>query len=95
MSNNSVVAQLTELVANLERDETETSAGLHELIDSGVRHVTGCQYAGITLAEKSKAITNVVATHRYPMLLDAIQNQYGEGPCLEAAWQHHTMQTTI
>jgi GAF domain-containing protein len=88
---NAVVAQLTELVSNLERDETDTEAGLHELIDSGVRHVTGCQYAGITLAEKSKGVTNVVATHRYPMVLDAIQNQYREGPCLEAAWQHHTM----
>ena len=88
---NAVVAQLTELMSNLERDETETNAGLHELIDSGVRHVTGCQYAGITLAEKSKAVTNVAATHRYPMVLDAIQDQYREGPCLEAAWQHHVM----
>lgn len=89
--NNGIVAQLAELVSNLNRDGIETRAGLHELIDRGVRHVPGCQYAGITLAEKSKAVTNVVATHRYPMALDAIQNQYGEGPCLEAAWQQHIM----
>ncbi len=86
-----VVAQLAELVASLDRDQAETRAGLRELIDRGVRHVAGCQYAGITLAEKSKAVTNVVATHRYPMVLDEIQHRFGEGPCLSAAWRHHVM----
>jgi hypothetical protein len=86
--NNMIVAQLAELVADLERDGIETAAGLRELVENGVRHVVGSQYAGITLAQRDKAVTNVVATHRYPMVLDAIQNLYGEGPCLAAAWQH-------
>jgi GAF domain-containing protein len=89
--NKSVVTELAELVASLDRDGTEIRTGLRELINNGVRHVPGSQYAGITLAEANRAVTNVVATHRYPMLLDAIQNEYKEGPCLEAAWQHHIM----
>ncbi len=84
-----IIAQLAELVANLDRDGTETRAGLRELIENSVRHVAGCQYAGITLAEKGKAVTSVVATHRYPMVLDAIQDRCREGPCLTAAWRHH------
>jgi hypothetical protein len=87
-----VVSELMELVTSLERENTGTAAGLHELIQNGVRHVTGSQYAGITLAEKSKSVITVVATHRYPMVLDAIQNRYGEGPCLAAAWEHHVME---
>lgn len=86
-----VVNQLVELVTNLERDNADTTAGLRELIDNGVYHVTGSKYAGITLAEKSKSVSSVVATHRYPIVLDAIQNRYGEGPCLAAAWEHHVM----
>ena len=89
--NNTVAAQLAGLIVDLDRHGTETSVGLHELVDSGARHVAGCQYAGITLAYKTRAVTNVVATHRYPMVLDAIQNRYGEGPCLSAVWQHHVM----
>jgi GAF domain-containing protein len=87
--NNTIVAELARLIAELDRHGTETSVGLQELVDSGAQHVTGCQYAGITLADKSNAVTNVVATHRYPMVLDAIQNRYGEGPCLSAVWRHH------
>lgn len=88
---NTVAAQLADLIADLDRHGTETGVGLHELIGSGTRHVAGCQYAGITLADKTKAVSNVAATHRYPMILDAIQNRCGEGPCLDAVWQHHVM----
>ena len=90
-THSSVAAELAELIATLDRQGTEMTAGLHELIDNGVQHVPGCQYAGITLAERNRAVTNVVATHRYAMVLDAIQNRYGEGPCLAAAWRHHIM----
>ncbi|MEB3982156.1 GAF and ANTAR domain-containing protein [Mycobacterium sp. 663a-19] len=90
-NNNTIATQLADLIAGLDRHGTDTRTGLHELIDSGNQHVTGSEYAGITLAEKGKAITNVVATHRYPMVLDVIQNDYGEGPCVAAAWQHHVM----
>ncbi|MEB4210191.1 GAF and ANTAR domain-containing protein [Mycobacterium sp. 94-17] len=86
-----IATQLVELVTNLERDGSDTEAGLQELIENGVHHVTGAQYAGITLAEKSKSVSSIVATHRHPMILDAIQNRYGEGPCLAAAWEHHVM----
>ncbi|BBX65831.1 hypothetical protein MSAS_50050 [Mycobacterium saskatchewanense] len=36
-------------------------------------------------------MTNVAATHRYPVLLDEIQNRYGEGLCVEAAWRQHVL----
>jgi GAF domain-containing protein len=86
-----IATQLVELVTSLERVESDTAAGLHELIENGVYHVIGAQYAGITLAEKSKSVSSVAATHRYPMILDAIQNRFAEGPCLSAAWEHHVM----
>ncbi|MCA2240981.1 GAF and ANTAR domain-containing protein [Mycobacterium sp. WUMAC-067] len=86
-----IVNQLVELVANLEREQRGIAAGLHELLDNGVHHVAGSQYAGITLAEKNASVSNVAATHRYPMVPDAIQDSSGEGPCLTAAWEHHMM----
>lgn len=89
--NNTIVAQLAGLITDLDRHGTETAVGLRELVESGAQHVAGCQYAGITVADKGKVVTNVVATHRYPMVLDAIQDRYGEGPCLAAAWQHHIL----
>jgi ANTAR domain/GAF domain len=88
---NTVIGQLTELVANLDRAGTETTAGLRELVENGVRHMPGCEYAGITLAERGNAVTSVVATHRYAAVLDTIQDRRREGPCLAAAWRQHMM----
>ncbi len=64
---------------------------MRELVASGAQHVAGAQYAGIALAEGRNVVNNVVATHRYPELLDAAESEYGEGPCVAAAWQHHVM----
>ncbi|MEM6108426.1 GAF and ANTAR domain-containing protein [Mycobacterium sp. 050272] len=89
--NNTIVAELAELVASIERQSTATEAGLRELIESGTEHLAGCQYAGITLADAGKAVTNVVATHHYATDLDAAQQRYREGPCVAAAWEHHIM----
>jgi hypothetical protein len=54
-----------------------------------VRLVPGAQYAGITLARRRREIETPAATGNYPPLLDEIQQRYGEGPCLSAAWRHH------
>lgn len=80
-----IVAELTDLIVSLDSAESAIAAGLQEVVDRGARHVPGCQYAGITFARRTKSIANVTATHRYPMVLDAIQNRCGEGPCVEAA----------
>lgn len=86
-----VITQLTDLIASLDRDHAATAVGLHELLHNGVSHIAGAQYAGITLAEKNRVVSSLAATHRYATALDEIQNQVGEGPCLEAAWQHQLM----
>jgi ANTAR domain/GAF domain len=83
-----VVAELAQIVAGLDGKETETAAGLRELVVAGLRHVAGTRYAGLTRADKAKAVSNVVATHHYAMILDAIQNRCGEGPSVAAASRH-------
>lgn len=85
-----VVAQLAELVASLERDGTDTVVGLRELIENSTRHVAGSRCAGITLAD-GKVVSTVAATHEYATELDRVQDRYREGPCVAAAWEHHTM----
>jgi hypothetical protein len=86
-----IVAQLTELVTDLQRRGSGTDAGLSELVDSAARNVPGAQYAGITLASRRHGISTPAATNRYPALLDEIQQRHQDGPCLTAAWDHHTV----
>ena len=86
-SRQGIAAQLAALVADLRRDSQGVDTELSKLIDSAGRNVPGAQYVGITLAHQ-KAVHTVVATHRYPAVLDEIQHHQQEGPCLAAACEH-------
>jgi transcriptional regulator with GAF, ATPase, and Fis domain len=88
---NPIAAQLAALVADVQRRSMSIEDGLAELVDSASRHVPGSQYAGITLVHEGSKVTTVAATHRYPELLDEIQQRHQDGPCLSAAWEHHTV----
>ncbi|MCV7358968.1 GAF and ANTAR domain-containing protein [Mycolicibacterium fluoranthenivorans] len=87
----SIAAQLAALVTEVHRGTAPEAAGLRDLIDSACEHVPGAQYVGITMADHADGITTVAASHRYPALLDEIQQRYQEGPCVSAAWEHATI----
>jgi GAF domain-containing protein len=87
-SRQGVAAQLAALVGDLRRGNQGLDTALSKLIDSAGRNVPGAQYVGITLARHQQGVHTIVATHRYPAVLDEIHNQHQEGPCLTAAWEH-------
>jgi hypothetical protein len=84
-------AELTALVAGLVRDTPELGTGLTQVIQSAPQRIPGVEYAGITSTIGSRQVTTPAATHRYPVLLDEIQQKHHSGPCLSAAWQHHVI----
>ncbi len=86
-----IAAQLAALVAEVHRGTAPEAAGLRDLINSACEHVPGAQYVGITMADRANGITTVAASHRYPALLDEIQQRYQEGPCASAGWEHATL----
>lgn len=88
---NAVVAELTALVTDMQRDPSGIGHGKSELVDSAARHVPGAQYAAITEVRAKSKIATIAPTHRYPSLLDEIQQRHREGPCVSAAWEHHTV----
>ncbi len=53
--------------------------------------VPGAHGAGLSLVDDDRRVTTLGATTEYALLLDGIQNEYGEGPCLSAAWNNETI----
>jgi GAF domain-containing protein len=84
----SVAAQLTALIADLQRGDLDLDTDLSQLVESAGGNVPGSQYVGITLARDQHGVRTVAATHPYAAVLDEIQDRHQEGPCLTAAWEH-------
>ena len=74
-----------------QRGETNVELALQDLNASTVASVPGASYAGITLVDEAGAVSTLGATHDYPRVLDDVQREVNEGPCLSAAWENHTI----
>ncbi|WP_428994931.1 GAF and ANTAR domain-containing protein [Mycolicibacterium chubuense] len=70
------------------RADTNFEAVLREINATTVASVPGAQYACVTVVEPKHTVRSLAATHQYPITLDDIQRDAGEGPCLSAAWAH-------
>jgi transcriptional regulator with GAF, ATPase, and Fis domain len=84
--------RIAELARTLHNSpEGAVDIAIERITGHAAREVPGAQYAGVTLATSHKQVESLGATHPYPALLDEIQQRHGEGPCLSAAWTHHTV----
>ena len=84
--------RIAELVQELHsRPDTDSDTVLAELVEHAAIEIPGAQYAGVTVTRNSKHIDTPAATHKWPILLDEIQQRHREGPCLTAAWEEKTI----
>jgi GAF domain-containing protein len=80
--------RIAELVQELHsRPDTDSATVLDELVEHAAVEIPGAQYAGITVTRNAKHIDTPAATHKWPILLDEVQQRHREGPCLTAAWE--------
>jgi GAF domain-containing protein len=73
------------------RPDLDSDTVIAELAEHAAVEIPGAQYAGITVTRNHKHIDTPAATHKWPILLDEIQQLHREGPCLTAAWEEKTI----
>jgi GAF domain-containing protein len=84
--------RIADIVRELhDRSETDSDTVIAELAEHAAVEIPGAQYAGVTVTTNRKRIDTPAATHRYPLLLDDIQQRHQEGPCLTSAWEMKTI----
>jgi GAF domain-containing protein len=84
--------RIAELVQQLYgRPDTDSDTVIAELAEHAAVEIPGAQYAGVTVTRNAKHIDTPGATHKWPILLDEIQQRHREGPCLTAAWDEKTI----
>lgn len=84
--------RVAELVQQLYgRPDTDSDTVVAELAEHAAVGIPGAKYAGVTVTRNAKNIDTPAATHKWPILLDEIQQRHREGPCLTAAWEEKTI----
>jgi GAF domain-containing protein len=68
-----------------------TDSVLGRIVEYAVSEIEAAKYAGVTLVTSPTKVLTPAMTHRYPALLDAVQQRHRQGPCLSASWRQHTV----
>ena len=84
--------RIAEIVQQLHsRPDTDSDTVIAELAEHAAVEIPGAEYAGVTITRNAKQIDTPAATHKWPIMLDEIQQRHREGPCLTAAWEEKTI----
>jgi GAF domain-containing protein len=84
----SILESLRELAAlSVADDDVQDTA---ESVVALACDTLDCQFAGLTVFRAGGAFETVAPTHPMVAEADALQYEYGEGPCVQAAWEEDT-----
>ena len=70
---------------------------LEEVTEGAVKLLDGVDHAGVTLMRRPSTsrrpdnLESVATTSAVPRRFDALQHQFGQGPCFDATWTHQTV----
>ena len=89
------VVRVAELFAGVARSLAvpgTLQAKLEAIVGLAVDQLRACEFAGISLVERGK-ITSPASSNDTPRIVDRIQAEVGEGPCIDAIRDHEVFQT--
>jgi GAF domain-containing protein len=86
------VAEMFGEVARSLAAHEDLQTTLEKIVLLAVEHLESCEYAGISFVE-GRRITSPASSDEVPRIVDAIQTEVDEGPCLDAIKEHEVFLT--
>ncbi len=72
--------------------EPDVDATLNAIVQLAVETIDGCEHAGISMVNGQKVLSPA-SSDEVPAIVDRLQSETGEGPCLDAIREHEVFQT--
>lgn len=87
------LGQLARSIQSQQSRDLDTDVLLRELTEMATQILPGVQHAGVTLVvnRRRKTVESVAATGDIPRLLDKLQEELQQGPCLDNLWNQITV----
>ena len=73
------------------QQQSDREGVLRTVVDGGLRIVPGAQEGSITLVTGRRRVRSQAASNPLCERVDAVQEEVGDGPCLETAFEQHTV----
>ena len=88
-----LAVQLSTLARTLQQQENPEDL-LGDVVQAAVQLIPGCDEGSVSVVLGRRQITSQAASGDLPRIVDAIQVETGQGPCLDAAYKQVTVRVT-
>ncbi len=78
-------------LARVLQQQQDTERTLVEIVHAAVTVIPGCDEGSISIVTARRQVRSEAASGELPRLVDELQEQTGQGPCLDAAYRHETV----
>lgn len=85
------LAELFSAFARSAQQEKDPRATLIEVVRAAIAVVPGCDEASISVVLGRRKVTSEAASGDLPRRVDALQQRFQQGPCIDAAYEHVTV----
>lgn len=89
------VVRVAEMFGDVARSlvsHEDPQATMEKTVSLAVQSLEHCEFAGLSIVA-GKEITSPASSDDIPRIVDAIQSEVGEGPCVDAIQDHEVFQT--
>ncbi len=87
---NELAREFSEVARSLQARE-DTEAMLEELVGSAVRLIPGTEEGSLSVVMGRREVLSQHPSGNLPIQVDALQTSTGQGPCLDAVYEHQTV----
>ena len=83
--------QFSALARSLQARHADPDQILDEVVSAAIALIPGVEEGSISVVMSRRTVTSQHASGELPQRVDALQEEVGEGPCLDAAFQEQTV----
>lgn len=77
--------------ARVVQQQTDPHTTMVEIVRAAVALIPGCDEGSISVVRGRRSVTSEAASGELPQVVDAIQDEVQQGPCLDAVYQQETV----
>jgi hypothetical protein len=90
VGHDALAVQFSDLARVLQQ-QNDPQLLLGDVVQAAVRLIPGCDEGSISVVLGRRTVTSEAASGELPQIVDALQAETGQGPCLDAAYKHITV----
>jgi GAF domain-containing protein len=75
------------------QDQSDPQHVMDQVVAMAVAMVPGAECAGISIGRKRRSVSSAAATSDRPRQFDALQDETGQGPCVDALYDQQTIRS--